>query len=384
MLSKKHLSRQRKFWVGITLLTYLVFPCYQTFGATFSPELDSLFLSDLNIDNEAFLEENKKNWQLIVRQIISSSDRFGNIDLDSYALSLDQSQEDGSDQSLSRQSIAQSFRQLKLGSNLSSDRVGDVPTLPQVSSANVYKGVYDFGSSETESNQPTDTFVFNPSGSAYRGSSERASMGGFSNPGFRSLGALGFAAPATNGSSSGSLVSLTQSQGVKALVSSFSASSFDAQLSMMPQNNISGALSRLNANDTLGSVLGVLGTFGQLKINVDFERLPQMSMPTPLNLKDDFVKTSDLIGRNVQLTSSLQAEVQQRVAKQARDQLDRQRKLQNDQYQRIADLQKRQEELQREQLERQRERQRQQLERYIERQKRLQEKYRQQMEKQFR
>lgn len=383
MLIEKRPCKKQKFLVGITLLTYLIFPCYQSFGATFSSELDSFSLSNLDIDNEAFLEENKKNWQQIARQIIASSNGFGDIDLVAGDLSFDRSSEDATNQSLTVETVVEAFRQIRLGNNLSSDRVSNVPTLPQVSSADVYKGVYDFGNSETESDQPTNTFVFNAP-RLYAGSPNRSSVEGFSNAGFRSVSALGNNSTSGRAStgSPGSLISLPQSQGMKALVSSFRAPSFDAQLAMMPQNNVLGALSRLEENATVGNVLGVLNSFGQLKVNVDFQTMPKMTMPTPLNLKDDFVKTSDLIGRKVQLTSALQTEVQQQVAQQAQQQLERQQKNQQNHYQRFLAQQKRQEELQKKRLQKQKEQQQKQLERYIERQKRLQEKYLQQMEKQ--
>jgi hypothetical protein len=344
MLKEQYPSKPQRIVGWIALFAYLISPAYQAIGATLSLGIDNSLISNLP------LGEDEETWQLIPGEILVSDERLNSINLIDSNFSLGQSQADEANGSLSMQSIINSFNRLRLDSNGQSDQEATVPILPQVRYSDVDKGVYVFEPTSTRQIKPPNIFLF-------------------------------------EANTIKSAISIPKIPKVEVNVGmqkmGLKVPQFDSLLSLIPKKDVTKSIEDVDPNSLLTEFNNVLNQkFGDLKIDIGFSLLPQTIIPTPLDLQDNFLKTSNLIRTDLEVIPALQTEIEERVQRQIEQQYASEK-----QRAQIAQLlreeQERQQQIESERLERLKERQQEQLERQLEKQQKQKEKLQDYLQKQM-
>jgi hypothetical protein len=370
---EQNFLKRRNGLVGIALLTYLLLPCDRSFGATISFGFDRDIFTELAGEAEIFLEETVMAWDAIAEELIGSATEVAAME---FAIanrsSNSQEQNNENKNNLSIGVLLDAFAQLKLPGDR--ERPGNsqsnVPILPQVGYADPNQGVYAFEATTAPRNKPNDSIIFNlnPINSS---TSARPNAYRVANFGVASLNVA-----RKSGTARGLLAAPEPS------VKTSRTQTFDPTLARTPGNNLASVLDSLDTNLQLASFLSATSSFGLMDIDVGFVLFPETPIPTPLDLKDDFPKTSKLLRNDLQFTSPLQTKVQRTVRKQSQKQYQQQRSRAQ-RYQRLwQERQKRQQEAVRRKLARQQEKQEQQLRRQLERERRQQTAYHQKLQRQ--
>ncbi|MBF2020823.1 MAG: hypothetical protein IGR93_12135 [Hydrococcus sp. C42_A2020_068] len=343
-IQQDSLKRARSL-IKITLLTYFIFPCYQTLGASLSFGFKSslLFGSLLKVENS--LEGDRETWESMVEEIVNLTTQVDQVDLiiDNFYAS-NRSQDNEAQKSLSVSSLIEAFRQLNLEGTKSTSQPASVPILPQVKYADIDKGIYAFESSSQLQKRPTNSVFFNANNQT--------------------------AFPKPLGSQ---VLSIRQ----------LSMPMLDSELALMPKNDLSASLEQMNVNPAVADVAKTINSFGAINVNNGFRMLPRESVLTSRQFNYNFLKTSTFLGNDLKSLPALKTEIQQKVNEQAQKQYEQQQERQRLYREKFLEEQERQRQKLLEQMKQRKEQQEKQIEQQLERQRKLQQLYQQQLEQQL-
>lgn len=368
MLSKQTHSNRKQFSLRLILLIYLIFAGERALGATLFNKLDNLVTlvtSDLQFEVEAFLEQERQNWEEIAEKIlvakVNTSSPLGLLVANSVG---DRAQNHAEKPTLSIRSVVETFKQLDLKTDRKNAKPSKVPKLPQVAYGDIDKGVYVFEPTSTVPKRSSDSIVFDQDNFASAGSFGQV----------RSIGSLGFSIATLNSIATVRTSSVPQPSGRIGITSvHLSVPILNAHLSLLPQNQISSSIG--SANASVNNVLNTLNSFGGLKVDVGFRLLPTISVPSKLDLHDDVIQKSDLVRSNLAIISPLQSQVQKRIEQDAKKSYGKQQGIQRSMYEKAANRQLKSQQMQKRSIGRLQEQQQQQIERQQKRQEKLQEQF---------
>ncbi|MCU0534890.1 MAG: hypothetical protein MUD14_13445 [Hydrococcus sp. Prado102] len=375
MLLKQTHSKRKQLLLKLTLPIYLIFACDRALGATLFTRLDNLvtnvITSDFQFEIEAFLEQEKQNWEEIAEKIlVSKTNTASSLGLLVANSVGDRTQSYAEKAPLSIRSVVETFKQLNLETDRKNAKASNVPRLPQVAYRDIDKGVYVFEPTSTVKEQSGNAIVFDQDNFVSAGSFGQV----------RSIGISGFSIATPNPIAAVGTSSASQpSSGMGITPVHLSAPILNAQLSLLPQNQISSFIG--SANASINNVLNTLNSFGGLKVERGFRLLPTISVPSQLDLQDDFVQKSNLVRGNVALISPLQTQIQKQVKLDAQKSYGQQQDFQRSMYEQAASRQQQYQKMQKESLKKFKEQQQRQIERQQERQEKLKERFQKQLDK---
>jgi hypothetical protein len=375
MLMKQFQSHRKQFSLRLILSIYLIFACERALGATLFTKLDSLVddvvTSNLQFEIEVFLEQERQNWEKIAEKILVSNTKNDSPLGLLVANSIGESDRGNVEKSpLSIRSVVETFKQLDLETDRKNATPSKVPKLPQVAYRDIDKGVYVFEPTTKVKEKANNSILFDRD--------NFISAGAFGKIG--SIGISGFSIATPNPLASPGTPSAPQPSGARGIIAPVQSSApiSNAQLSLLPQNQISSSLG--SNNTTVNNVLNALNSFGGLKVDVGFRLFPTISVPGELDLNDDVIQKSDLVRSNLAMVSPLQLQVQERIERDAKKSSQKQRGFQFSMYEQASSRKTQYRQMQIESTKRLQEQQKQQIKRQQDRQERIKERFEQQLE----
>jgi hypothetical protein len=376
MLLKQTYSKRRQISLRLTLSIYLIFACERALGATLYTQLDNLvtnlITSDFQFEIEAFLEQEQQNWEEIAEKIlVSKTNTASSLGLLVANSVGDRDRSNTEKAPLSIRSVVETFKKLDLETERKR-APSKVPVLPQVAYRDIDKGVYVFQPTATVKERSGDVVVFERDNFISAGSLGKLGAIGIS--GFR------IATPNPIASVGTSSVPQT-SGGIGITPVHLSAPILNAQLALLPQNQIATFVG--SANASVNNVLNALNSFGGLKVDVGFRLLPAIAVPSQLDLQDDVIKQSNLVRSDLAMISPLQTQLQARIEQDAKESYGKQQGFQRSMYQQAASTKAQYRQVQSESLKQLQEQQQRQIERQQERQQRLKEQFQKRIQNQL-
>jgi hypothetical protein len=375
MLMKQFQSKRKQFSLKLVLSIYLIFACERALGATLFTKLDNLVddivTSNLQFEIEAFLEQERQNWEAIAEKILVSNTKTDSTLGLLVANSVEERDRGNVENSpLSIRSIVETFKQLDLETDRKNATPSKVPKLPQVAYRDIDKGVYVFEPTAKVREKATNSILFDRD--------NFASAGSFGKIG--SLGISGFSISTPNPIASFGTPSVPQPSGARGIVApvQLSAPISNAQLSLLPHNQISTSIG--SNNTAVNNVLNALNSFGGLKVDVGFRLLPAISVPGELDLNDDTIQKSKLVRSNLAMVSPIQLQVQERIERDAKKSSNKQRGFQFSMYEQASSRRTKYRQIQIASTRRLQKQQKQQIKRQQDRQAQLKEKFDRQLE----
>lgn len=370
MLMKQSQSKRKQFSLKLILSIYLIFAGERALGATLFTKLDSLVddvvTSNLQFEIEAFLEQERQNWEEIAEKILVSNTKTDSPLGLLVANSVGERDRSNVEESpLSIRSIVETFKQLDLETDRKNATPSKVPKLPQVAYRDIDKGVYVFEPTAKVREKATNSILFDRDN--FISASSFGKIG--------SLGISGFSIATPNPLASPGISSVPQPSGARGIIApvQLSAPISNAQLSLLPHNPISTSLGSTNTN--VNNVLNALNSFGGLKVDVGFRLFPAISVPGELDLNDDVIQKSDLVRSNLAMVSPIQLQVQERIERDAKKSYYKQQGFQFSMYEQASSRKTQYRQMQIESTKRLQEQQKQQIERQQDRQERLKQRF---------